>query len=306
MAIEQVWSRTAAMRNEFCLSVEPVGYWRLPESLRRNITSYYDSSYYMELRVLYENEEAIRRQWIFRDGGGLTRISATGTGSFFGGDDTEGEKGRGFIEILNNEGAVLREFQYEDDLSEWDFRYSYGEGFLLRVETWYKEPPAPEEPEEEPEIIEENSDEDGEAKEEKPPHPPPREERKDPVFVRMYTDFYRYTRSGSLRAIDRTLHEGIEQSPPRLVFPRLGPGVSLGEDLITPGGAYTAAFLRRDLAQEGITISYHLDNRGRILTETWRDGEGAQIGQMTNTWAEDRLQSMEWKSREDLRLTEFE
>jgi hypothetical protein len=121
----------------------------------------------------------------------------------------------------------------------------------------------------------------------------------------MFTDLYRYTRSGSLRAIDRRIHGGALGTS-RLAFPRLGPGVSLGEDLISHGGAYTAEFFVGVQPVDGITISYNLDTRGRILRETWRNEDGVIIGELTNTWVGDRLQSALWIAPDDERLVEFE
>jgi hypothetical protein len=121
----------------------------------------------------------------------------------------------------------------------------------------------------------------------------------------MFTDLFRYTRSGSLRAIDRTLHDGALERL-RLGFPRLGPGVSLGEDLITHGGAYTAEHFVGVQASDYVMVSYNLDSRGRILGEIWRGDGGEIVAELTNTWVGDRLQSALWRAGDDERLIEFE
>jgi antitoxin component YwqK of YwqJK toxin-antitoxin module len=38
----------------------------------------------------------------------------------------------------------------------------------------------------------------------------------------------------------------------------------------------------------------------------WKDGDGAVIGELRNTWSGDRLMSVLWKSETDERLIEYE
>ena len=279
MPIEQLPSQAAAFRYEYSLSIENVNPQMLPAMLPRSIAPFYDDQYYVELRRLFENGLEISRQWIFRDSEGLTRLHASGSGARFGARVIAGENGSGFIELGNNYGAVIREFRFEEDLSEWDFRYTFSEGFLTRAETWFKNAPP------------------NAADSDPPPGPP--------VFVLMYTDLYRYTRSGSLRAIDRTFHAGAAVIP-RLRFPQLGPRVFQVDELVTPTDIYASGFLMADLHLEGTTISYSLDIRGRIQRELWRDEEGRVIGEITNTWEGDRLVSVLWEAPGDRRLIEFD
>ena len=316
MALELIPSRLAATRNEYSLSVERLGSDRLPWSLPRLLRPYFEESYRVELRLLHEYGKETRRQWIFRDSGATTRLVASGTAEFFAGESsgrentgddggTKKQSRSGFIEIRNSQGIVTRELQFDEDLAEWDFRYTYREGVLLRTETWFKEaPPPPVSAAVEKFSEEEDSNEaDAEEAPSTPPPPPPIE-RKEPVFVRAYTDTYRYTRSGSIRAIDRTVHAGGERL--RVGFPRLGPGIPMQQEITTHGGAYTAAFFVSAYAPEGAAISYTLDNRGRILGEVWKDENGKVIGELTNNWSGDRLQTVSWKAGGETRLIEFE
>jgi hypothetical protein len=57
---------------------------------------------------------------------------------------------------------------------------------------------------------------------------------------------------------------------------------------------------------EGLTISYSLDSRGRILSEISKDEEGKTIGELRNSWTGDRLEAVAWKSGDDDRRIEFE
>jgi YD repeat-containing protein len=260
MALELISSGAAAMRNEFCLSVQAAAPGELPSLT----ASYYADSYAIELRVLYENGGEIRRQWIFRDRG-VVRFSASGSGGLF-----QGGAGSGFIEVRNAEGATVLERRYEEDLSEWEFRFAYDGNTLLRAEIWHKEAPG--------------------------------ENEGDNAFVPVAADYYRYSRSGSLRAIDRLLREGADIS--RVAFPR--PGVSPEGGDINYGIAYTSEFLLNVLNRAGAQISYTLDGRGRVLAEVWKDENGRVLGEITNTWSDNRLISALWKSEDDERRVEFE
>jgi hypothetical protein len=308
LAIELIPSRLAALRYEYCVSVETISQRRLPGAIPRNIISYYEAGYRVEFRQLYENGVEIRRQWIFRDGRGLARISASGSPEFFSpvvrraNEDEEPDEVKGFIEIRNSAGFVTRELQFDEDLSEWEFRYVYSGGILIRAETWLKDPPLP------PPLIEEADVSVGLEDEEEAPiqrvviAPV---ERKEPVLERLFTDTYRYTRSGSLRAIDRTVHEGVGERS-RIGFPALSPRVTPREELATHAGIYTTAYFLGAGNLEGLTISHNLDNRGRVLSEITKNEEGKTISELRNTWSDNRLMAAEWKSGEDERRFEFE
>jgi hypothetical protein len=306
MTLELIPSRLAALRNEYCLSIRSAVFREIPEML----LPYYNDSYRIELRVLYKEGEENRRQWIFREGNGLTRIIAAGSGRIFNKENSGDphrrfpsaeENGSGLIEIRNSDGDVIRELQFDEDLSEWEYRYFYRGSTLLRAEIWFKESPLP--PVMEVELsLEEDEDEEVKAL---PPVVLQPIERPVPVFVRMFTDVYRYTRAGSIRAIDRTIHEAAARRL-RVGFPRLGPGVSSGEELVSQGSAYTSEYFMGVQSPDGITITYNLDTRGRILGEIWKDEKGIIIGELINIWSGDRLQSVAWKSDDDERLIEYE
>jgi hypothetical protein len=325
MMLELIPSRLAAIPNEYCLSVRSAAFREIPELL----LSHYNSSYSIELRILYKEGKESRYQWNFRDPGGLTRLTASGQGFLFSErgvenrnrgipnefdtEEAEEEKSGGIIEIKNSEGAVIREFRYDEDQAEWDYQYFYRGTTLLRTEVWFKESPLPPPVEENPEK-EENSSEDVSASEEEKDDPveiaiPKAQpvERAEPVFERLVTDHFRYSRSGSLRAIDRTFHGGAFEIL-RVGFPRLGPGASSSsiEDLVSQGSAYSAEYFAGARNPEEVTVNYNLDNRGRILGEVWKGEDGVVLAELKNTWSGDRLLSSLWKTEDDERLIEFE
>ncbi|MCL2319699.1 MAG: hypothetical protein FWC45_06410, partial [Treponema sp.] len=275
MALEPVSSRLVALRGEYCLSIEGAGAAQVPAFL----LPYCDASFTIELRRLYENGKEIRRQWIFRDSRNVTRLDASGTGSFFSGESSGEEKKAGFIELRDESGSITRELSFEADRFEWDFRFSYNGNILTRVENWFKAPPP------------EGASPAGES---------------GSGFVLLFVDSYRYTRPLSLRAIDRTLYDAAGEKLSRVSFPRIGTAVPPGEELSTPGTVSTSEFLLDAYSPESSQINYTLDNRGRILTEVWRDKDGVAVGELVNTWAGDRLQSVLWKSGDDERRVEYE
>jgi YD repeat-containing protein len=308
MTLEFIPSRLAAIRNEYSLSIRSALYREIPEL----ILPHFNNAFRIELRTLYQEGNAIRHQWIFRDARGMTRVTAAGRGSLFAErnsrplpeEEDDEDKSSGIIELRNSQGDVIREFQYNEDLSEWDFRYFYRDGVLIRAEIWFKEAPAPAvsaEPEDYEDIDAlEQTNETQSPRVVSPPAP-----AVEPVFTLRFTDLYRYTRSGSLRAVDRRLHAGALEIL-RIGFPRLGPGVSLGEDLITHGGAYTAEHFVGVQSSEGVIISYSFDTRGRIQGEVWRGDDGEVLGELVNTWTGDRLHTVSWVTDGDERFIEFE
>jgi hypothetical protein len=300
MTLERAPSRAAAMRNEYCLSVGNPAWEELPELLR----PYYMPEFLIELRILYENGTESRRQWIFRDGEGRARLNASGGGGFFGGEG-DGEK-RGFIELYNERGFISGERQFASDLSESLVRFFYNRDTLVRAETRVKEAPAP--PPEEPAAP------DGAA--EDPPDLPPHDEAVEPAeepapekdedgYILVTTDVYRYTRSHSLRTIERFYHTAGNE-PLRIPFPAIDPGFSREVVFVNPGIAYSSEFLQDVIVPEGGRVIYTTDSRGRVLTEQRLDDEENVIAEIRNTWSADRLLSVIYIAGDDERLTEYE
>jgi len=311
MALEPIPSRLAALRGEYCLSIGMTN----PGDLPALLLPYYDTSFRIELRVLYEKGKEIRRQWIFRDNLNFARLTASGTAGLFGLDGSADAKKTGFIEIRDAGGFITRELQFADDLSQWEFLYFYKDdtNTLVRVETRFKEAPAPTpavpapaedaavpaaQGAESPAGTNEGAEESSNV--------PPAEKEAEPVFVPMYTDYYRYTRSGSLRAIDRSLQEGAAAKLSRITFPRLGSDSSSSLEMAIQGVSNTSEFFTDINPPEDAQITYTLDNRARVLTEVWKDKDGKIVGEYIDTWSGDRLQSVRWKSDDDERLIEYD
>jgi len=290
LALEFVPSRLAAMRGEFCLSTEQI----LPAELPEILLPYYNGLYRIEKRTLYENREESRCQYIFRDNAGLARLVASGRAGFW--VSGEEEDRAGFIEFRNSEGLIESELRFEENLSEWKFYFFYSEGVLLNTETWFREAPDSDSSSGEDEG-EENMDEDPAAIEKKAV-------TVEREFVKVSTDYYLYSRIGSLRSIDRHLHEAAAQT--RVVFPRIGSGFFAYDEMMAYGIAHNSQFLADIRSPEGVKVSYSLDGRGRILGEVWKNDDDEVLGEFTNIWSGDRLKSILWKSPNEERLVEYD
>jgi hypothetical protein len=72
MALEELNSRFSALRNEYALAINYV----LNEEIPEYLSSYYDKSYFVEVRNLYKRGVPVRTQWIFRDKKLNTRVNA--------------------------------------------------------------------------------------------------------------------------------------------------------------------------------------------------------------------------------------
>jgi YD repeat-containing protein len=301
MTLEAAPARLA-LRWEYALSVGPLPAKELPPLLRE----YLEPSYRIELRCLYENGSRSRRQWLFRDEAGRTRLVAAGGAAFAlerfpekageagegeadpngaaGGEtgsgesrDEAAEKGddeepdySGLIEIYNEEGFIIEDHRIDSRGGEEIAAYHYREGILLRVETRRKSPQG--------------------------------------ELTALYTDRYRYSRSLSLRGMERTFHEAPPEGESfrELRFPGVRPGMAGGKDFVNPGAAFGSDFLPDAPSDSGFQVLYTTDERGRILSETRRDAEGNVLGEIRNDWSGDRLVSVTWKSGDDERVTEYE
>ena len=290
MALERMLSRTAAQRNEYALSVSQAARNDLPYTLLR----YYNSSFTIELRTLFHDLEIHRQQWIFRDSQRIVRLNASGShGLWSDGQLSDDEKG--FIEVYDADQALIEERIFSGR-SETISVFTYSGDLLTRAEIWIKEASQdseesdPSEVDEVVEIVEIPGTPWG------PNLSPP-----------DITDVYRYTRSASLRAIERIYHSGYSlDSRRRIPFPSIGPIFPQEPDFESPVVAHSSEFLGDIMIPPGGRVIYTTDNRGRILSERRLDEDGRLQGELINTWSGDRLASVSWVSGDDEWLIEYE
>ena len=308
MMLDSVFSRATALRNEYALSVSPAARSNIPIML----LDFYDNSFSVELRTLFHNLQKKREQWIFRDSHGSVRLNASGPDGFFQREEFENE--RAFIEIYDENSNLIEEHLYSGG-SEIISLFAYSSGFLIRAEIWMRDPP-PENPVEnetdiENETEDENDDEDDHDEDEhieillpEPIEAGPWGPGLSPPDI---TDIFRYTRSASLRAIERIFHSGYEgDSRRRIPFPGIGP-IFPNEPLFdSPGIAHSSEFLDDVIIPPGGRVIYNTDNRGRVLSERRYDEEGELIGELINDWSGDRLLSVSWVSGNDEWAIEYD
>jgi len=72
MMLEEISSRLVALRNKYALVIDYVA----PDEVEPRLLPFYQKGYTVEIRVLYERREEYRRQWLFRDEAGVTRLNA--------------------------------------------------------------------------------------------------------------------------------------------------------------------------------------------------------------------------------------
>ena len=268
MALEEMPSQLTALRNEFALSVEFVQRNSLPE----NLLPYYNVSYFIENRILYENGQPVRFQWIFRNIRGLARVNAAfweASDSISGNeptdDDDNAEKKQkaGFIEIFNENSFLVSEYRYFEDGRINRTDYNYRDGLLISSMVFFWEE------------YEENEEEGS--------------------FKEDYADFLRYNRSLYLRSVERVFYRDIQialaDEPVRIAFPREIMDIDflrnqIGERLNEYPGFFGDVLIERDSRMVYIT-----DERSRIISQTLYDHEDNVLWNISNTWSNDRIVS---------------
>ncbi|MDR3130148.1 MAG: hypothetical protein LBU18_01230 [Treponema sp.] len=298
MTLESAYTRLA-LRSKYALMIDSQPSSAIPDRLRQ----FYDPSYSVEIRVLYENGEESRRQWLFVGEDERIRLVAVfnagplpedataasveaeepypekpdEAGETEKADEEDEEKPdlSGFIEIYNTEERISEEHQIDSNGEARIITYFYVNQTLVRAETAIKKP-ASEEDEPEPEAY--------------------------------CTDYYRYSRSASLRAVERVYHRSEEagDNRARLPFPHMVLDAARQTNFVRPVLPISSDFFQDILKDEGDRVIYNTDARGRILTETHKNEAGEIVGELQNTWTGNRLTQVRWTSGEDERITEYE
>ncbi|MDR0377162.1 MAG: hypothetical protein LBH70_05145 [Spirochaetaceae bacterium] len=281
MTLEAAYSR-AALRGAYALCIDQAAPSAIPERLRE----FFNPAYQVELRVLYENGEESRRQWLFKDQAGQVRLTAVfnaalpseNAGEGEAAEKEEGEEDApdlsGFIELYNEENQITEERRIDSDGASRIIACFYRNRTLVRTET----------------RVTKAASEEVEATDEA-----------------LCTDYYRYSRSASLRAIERVYHRSEEEGERVwLPFPHMILDAARQTGFVRPEAPVSSEFFQDVLASGGDTALYTTDDRGRILTETRRNEDGEIIGELRNTWTGNRLTGVHWVSGEDDRITEYE
>jgi hypothetical protein len=174
-------------------------------------------------------------------------------------------------------------------------RYSYQNEILLQSETWQIPRDIAEDisstNEDEALLPETETDESPETVNEK---------------IHLWSDMYRYARTGSLRLVERKFYANETENDIRLT--RFAP-LTLHDENTSASHSIpviSSDFLSDITTITNINIEYIADDKGNIVSEIHKDEEGTIIGELINTWSGDRLASIAWNGENDVRLIEYE
>ncbi|GHU01423.1 hypothetical protein FACS1894147_01230 [Spirochaetia bacterium] len=263
MTLGQHYSQAAALRNEYSLSVVPLEEGKIPGQLK----GYYDQSWNAELRTLYKDAKEERRQFVFIDAGGTTRLNAV-----LAEEDSGSQGVHGFIERYDKNRLLAEEHQIGEDGLAYITSYFYRNQVLVKAET---------------RRVKKGGGGDGE------------ENRL------ISTDTYRYTRANALRLVERIVHPAGDGDKEDNAIRQFRFPYNRDTDFVNPSPDYGSEFLRDTILSGAFRVVYTTDDRGRVLTETRKDESGKTAAEIINTWSGDRLAVVEWISEDEERRTEY-
>ena len=264
MALEKISSRVTALQYEWALSVERTDYASLPALLR----SYYNASYTLEQRLLYERGILKRRQWIFHDGRGTMRLNASLPADLSSVGKSTGSQVPSFIEIFSSSSMLTETHQY---LASGVFttRYVYQTDLLIKAETFLNNTL----------LWTDNY-------------------RYTRLALLRGVERY-YHKAGSYA---EPLQGAVRFSPlmPTNLDLR---EVSPIKDFVNPEVPYDSSIMTNVLgsiyAVNAARVNYETDNQGRVITETRYNEDDGIIAVITNEWANDRIARIQWEAGSD-------
>ncbi|MDR3020694.1 MAG: hypothetical protein LBU66_07310, partial [Treponema sp.] len=304
MALEEIPSRYAVLRNDYALAIDFIEQDDLPDYL----IPYYDKSFYIEIRSLYEKGKQIRVQYIFRDFSGTTRLAAvfleneaelvneieTFDEAKIAVEIQEHEDGAniddiiianievvekpkqhsGFIEIYNKNAFLTSEYRFFEDGRRNRADYTLNNGLMISSLVWEWE-----------------EDETGGG------------------YREAYADYFRYNRALYLRAVERRFFEGGQISPADamlVTFPyRIMDSTQNVVFISERFNSYPDFFGNISIGKEH-KIIFSTDDRGRIMNQTLYDDKDEVIWVIVNSWIDERIISSSKTEGEVTLLAEFE
>jgi hypothetical protein len=338
MALERAMP-LRALREKNALAVREIGQEDLPYQIRK----YYSAPWGITVSILYENGKRVKTQWVFRDqvqialfvaaidnnGSGFIewyddqgllveeqRLNADGSGYFISYSYTERT-------LLKAEARLVEALPQEEDAGE-EAAVDAADELVPGISIMEDEGPPPfvngvTETSVTDELFPGLAGKPLDVPEDAVPSTA--ELTRNPEgpaaipdsFVAatgreggpVWTDFYRYTRSKGLRSIQRVFHEQ-DKIPETLKFPRFVEGGPEDIDFVDRPETYTSAFLADITDPAPPKIDYIFDSKRRIVTETHRGEDDAVIGEIKNTWTDNRLSSVTWNAPGDEREVLYE
>ena len=291
LAIEEKKSKIIALRSEYTLSIESAYSYEVPGYLNE----FYNDEYYAEIRTLYKNSSQVRTQWLFRDNNQKTRLIAVIFESIeariipaaeveekeesetieinevsAGNEENEEEKNivtkeerieyierkNGFIEIFDEGFNLLTEYTYYRDGTVNRIDFEYNEKLLISAASQKKD-----------------------------------QSEDDTMYIKTFTDFYKYNRSLFLRSIERIFYTDMkakEDDLVRISFPRslrdAASNFTISERLNMYPDFFGDVFIENESK-----MIFDIDSRGRILSQTLYDEKDEVIWVINNTWQNNRI-----------------
>jgi hypothetical protein len=278
MALEEVLSKVVALRNDHALSISFTQKEKLPEYL----LPYYSDDFFIEVRILYEDGEQKRTQWILRDRNGTSRV----IGVFLepelivsdeedDSDDVNQKELSGFIEIYDSRSYLISEYNFFDNGIKNRTDFTFKDNLLISstVFLWEK------------------NDDTGE-------------------YVESYIDLFRYNRSLFLRAVERVFYRArvlsLTDEPLRVSLPRNLSDISVTRGLVGERLNSYPEFFGEISVQKNERIVYVTDERSSVLSQTLYDENDNIVWVITNTWSNDRITSTSKKEGDTVSLAEFD
>ena len=315
VAIEEIPSRLAALRNKYALVIDYVP----PYEIEPYLINYYKDGYLIEIRILYADKEVDRIQWILRDENGVTRVNAVKRLS----QETEKEP--------EPEKAAIEDKEDQEDKEEAVLSEDAASEDQIAVT---------EEDEDESKDIAEKTIPD-EIKETAIKVPfdfieffnSDAQLTSDSQFLEdgsemtinyyynmgfliksetvnnkniLYTDTYRYNRSYSLRSVERVFHDSVEAQPVRENFASRILDAALDMNFIGEKPQLASEFLGSYNAEENFKLLSDVDSRGRVITQKMLDDEDEIIWIIENTWVGDRISATKRTEGDEIKLIEYE
>lgn len=273
MAVEEMPSQAAAIRNEYALAVAYTGKEELPP----NLLPFYNDDLFIESRILYENGLQKRIQWILRDWNGASRVVGVFIQPELSDNKNSAHNGgikNGFIEIYNERSFLITEYRFLEDGTRSRINYAFNDNFLVSSTVY---------------LWEEN-DRGGE-------------------YVESYADYLRYNRSLFLRGVERVFFKGrkisLSDEPLRVSFTRDLADTDSLKKLISEKFHSYPEFFGEVFVHASEKIVYTTDERSRILSQTLYDSDNKIVWVINNKWVNGRIASTEKKEGGAVSLAEF-
>ena len=264
MALEKLSSRMVALHYEWALYTEKAGSNMLPAILR----SYFRTSYTIERRLLYERGKLKRQQWLFRDGGGTTRLNASLPADPDSIGKTTNVEIPPFVEIFSSDYSLTETHQH---LASGVFitRYSYNMGLLIKAETFLDD---------------------------------------TPLWTDSYRYTRRtllrgvertYSRAGSYAEPMQGTSSRPPVAPASLDLREAPPVAGFVSPVVPYDNSIMTDVLRSIYTVKTARVIYDTDNQGRVITETRFDEEGGILAEINNEWTNERITMIRWKAGSD-------